>query len=37
VHGLCHYESYKNGDLDLADIAEMNELIDVMEENRHER
>jgi hypothetical protein len=34
VEGLCKYESLKDGTLDLADIARMNEAIDVNEENR---
>jgi hypothetical protein len=31
--GLCHYESVVDGTLDLADIALMNELLDVQAEN----
>jgi hypothetical protein len=34
VRGLCRYESLKDGTLDLADIALMNEALDVIEENR---
>jgi hypothetical protein len=33
VRGLCRYESLKNGTLDLADFAEMNEALDVLDEN----
>ena len=29
INGLCRYESLKNGKLDLADIALMNEALDV--------
>lgn len=32
--GMCHYESLKNGALDLNDIATMNEAIDVEEFNK---
>jgi hypothetical protein len=31
--GLCNYESLKNGALDLADIALMNDAMDVIQEN----
>ncbi len=31
--GLCRYESLKNGALDLADIARMNDALDVREIN----
>lgn len=34
VKGMCLYESYKNGTLDLFDIAEMNDVLDVVDENR---
>ncbi len=34
MRGMCRYESLKNGDLDLFDVAQMNEAIDVEEENR---
>lgn len=34
VRQLCRYESLKDGTLDLADIALMNEALDVIEENR---
>lgn len=33
VDGLCRYESLKDGSLDLADIALMNEALDVRAEN----
>lgn len=33
LEGLCRYESLKDGTLDLADIARMNEAIDVQAEN----
>lgn len=33
-HRLCSYESLKDGSVDLADIARMNESIDVDNENR---
>lgn len=33
-HHLCSYESLKDGSVDLADIARMNESIDVDNENR---
>jgi hypothetical protein len=32
--GLCKYESLKDGSLDLADIALMNEALDVQAENQ---
>ena len=31
---LCKYESLKNGDLDLYDMASLNEALDVEDENR---
>lgn len=34
VKGMCLAESLKNGALDLSDIAEMNDVLDVIEENR---
>jgi hypothetical protein len=34
LEGLCNYESLVNGVLDLADVARMNEAIDVRSENR---
>ena len=33
LEGLCSYESLKNGVLDLADIAKMNDALDVKAEN----
>ena len=33
VHGLCKYESYKDGTLDLGDIAIMNNILNVKFEN----
>lgn len=33
VKGLCRYESLKDGSLDLADIARMNDALDVIAEN----
>jgi hypothetical protein len=33
LRGLCSYESLKNGTLDLADIALLNDAIEVAEEN----
>lgn len=35
MRNMCRYESLKNGELDLFDIAQMNEAIDVEEENRY--
>jgi len=32
--GMCHYESLINGTLDLADIAKMNDALDVRDENQ---
>lgn len=34
MRNMCRYESLKNGAVDLADIACMNEAIDVDDENR---
>lgn len=34
ARGLCRYESLKDGTLDLCDIARMNEMLDVEDENR---
>jgi hypothetical protein len=34
VRGMCRYESLKDGTLDLADIALMNDSLDVIDENR---
>jgi hypothetical protein len=33
--GLCRYESLKNGTLDLADVALMNDALDVKRENEN--
>ncbi|WP_165078069.1 MULTISPECIES: hypothetical protein [unclassified Desulfovibrio] len=33
VRGMCRYESLKNGSLDLADVAAMNDALDVAAEN----
>lgn len=33
VRGMCRYESLKDGSLDLADIALMNDALDVVAEN----
>lgn len=33
IKGMCHYESLKNGTLDLADVALMNDALDVAAEN----
>ena len=33
LKGMCQYESMKNGMCDLADVAEMNDALDVMQEN----
>jgi hypothetical protein len=35
IHGLCKFESLKDGTLDLCDIALMNEALDVKDENQH--
>ena len=34
LRGLCKYESLLDGTLDIADIALLNDLLDVEEENR---
>lgn len=34
VKNMCHYESLKDGTLDLADIALMNDALDVLDRNR---
>lgn len=34
VRRMCLYESLKNGSIDLADIAAMNEALDVLAENQ---
>lgn len=33
VRGMCKYESLKDGTLDLADVAMMNEALNVQDEN----
>jgi hypothetical protein len=33
LEGMCHYESLIDGTLDLADIARMNDCLDVKVEN----
>ena len=33
--GMCKYESLLDGTLDLADIARMNDMLDVKDENQH--
>ena len=33
LHGLCRYESLKDGTIDLEDIARMNDALDVKFEN----
>lgn len=35
LEGLCKYESLKDGTLDLADIARMNDALDVRNENEN--
>lgn len=34
LKGMCRYESLKNGTLDLADIALMNDALDVQADNQ---
>lgn len=34
IRGLCRYESLKDGTLDLADIALMNDALDVQADNQ---
>lgn len=34
IRGMCHYESLKDGTLDLADIALMNDALDVQADNQ---
>lgn len=34
TRGLCRYESLKDGTLDLFDMARMNDMLDVDDENR---
>ncbi|GHE69987.1 hypothetical protein GCM10019059_32180 [Camelimonas fluminis] len=33
LRGMCRYESLVDGTLDLADVATMNDVIDVQDEN----
>jgi hypothetical protein len=33
LEGLCQYESLKNGAIDLADVADMNDALNVRAEN----
>lgn len=33
LHGLCRYESLKDGSLDLEDVALLNDALDVRAEN----
>jgi len=33
LRGLCRFESYKDGTLDMADVLLMNDAIDVQDEN----
>lgn len=35
LRGMCKYESLKDGTLDLADVALMNDLLDVEAENTY--
>ena len=35
IKGMCKYESLKNGELDLADIADMNDALDVVADNEY--
>jgi hypothetical protein len=35
IEGMCHYESLKDGTLDLEDIARMNEALDIRAENEN--
>jgi len=34
ARGMCRYESLKDCTLDLADVAEMNDVLDVQDENQ---
>ncbi len=34
VRGMCRFESLKTGEIDLVDIAMMNEALDVIAENQ---
>ncbi|MDE1867852.1 MAG: hypothetical protein KGI08_09120 [Thaumarchaeota archaeon] len=33
--GMCHYESLKNGTIDLLDVTKMNEALDVQSANQN--
>lgn len=35
LKGLCRFESLKDGTVDLADIALMNDALDVLADNQH--
>lgn len=35
IRGMCKFESLKDGTLDLADIALMNDALDVHADNQH--
>lgn len=35
IKGMCKYETLKNGELDLADIADMNDALDVVADNEY--
>ena len=35
IKGMCKFESLKNGELDLADIALMNDALDVVADNEY--
>lgn len=35
IHGMCRFESLKDGALDLADIALMNDALDVQADNQY--
>ncbi|WP_418654792.1 DUF6889 family protein [Acinetobacter bereziniae] len=35
IKGMCKFESLKNGELDLADIAFMNDALDVVADNEY--
>lgn len=35
IKGMCKYESLKNGELDLYDIALMNDALDVVADNEY--
>ncbi|ENW20970.1 MULTISPECIES: DUF6889 family protein [Acinetobacter] len=35
IKGMCKFESLKNGVLDLADIADMNDALDVVADNEY--